>query len=666
MNWGGWAMKWAPSLFSRALIKNNIKRFWWISAFYFAMLFFVNVLPVYFADTEREYGVIKTLLEFTNYQNEYIIYLLVVFFIFPIAAGVLLFRYMQSERLAGLVHSLPCKRSTIFGSNMLSGTAIIGVPCILISVILIILSLFTSNPGIFSVLFVVKWLGKTLLFTFSLYTITVFAGMLTGNSIVHFVLAYVVNLLSLGLFGLILFNLEGLVNGYYITTPGKWIQLIPLYKIFFLSELTLFEVIMHIIIAAAVAAVSLYIYNRRHIENAGNITGFKAMKQIYKYSAVVFAMLITGTIIAKKCSFKVLPLIAGYIISSILVYFIAEGIIKKTFRVWKEYRGYLIVAGITAVLIACAVFDVTGYRRYVPDENEVEYVYLGEYRYMDTFISRQKEDRKIDSMQGRILREPYNIKSIIDAHKELSQSIDRFPGSKGIAYVLKDGSLVKRKYGLNHWHKELFEPVFNSIEYKKSRYPFLSKGLDSIGQVEIWDGRVNKSNLTLRGEEKDGFMKALKTDVLNRTTEDNDMNFFFRMPGISVFSEGREGSEWWYKLDNTYQNSISWLKGKGYYKEYFVQPEEIEEVSVQCAEVRFTENFTELSLKTKSTVALISSPDLVKRLLQVYRTDKCNMDYEKQIYRLVFSVKNNKNDGGKRYFYGYIYGDDPIAEKILQ
>ena len=117
------------SLFNKGIYKSTVKRYAWGSVLYAAVLFFVSVLPFILNGSATADGyVYETTMQFYNANREGSVLLmkeyayrpLLLSMIVPTLAGLLVFRYMHSQKAAIFTHSLPVKRATIYISSVLA------------------------------------------------------------------------------------------------------------------------------------------------------------------------------------------------------------------------------------------------------------------------------------------------------------------------------------------------------------------------------------------------------------------------------------------------------------------------------------------------------------------------------------------------------------------
>ena len=144
-------------------------------------------------------------------------------------------------------------------------------------------------------------------------------------------------------------------------------------------------------------------------------------------------------------------------------YFVAEMLIKKSFRVFRAgAKGAAIVAGVLVLLGIGMSFDLTGYEKHVPDESEIEsafYTFSGM-----THVTTDDADtiRRLTAAHQAIVKSRNEQARIADASDAdtLSQNDhdDIEPFHLRLTYYLKDGSQLSRSYSLYLRRSDLTVP----------------------------------------------------------------------------------------------------------------------------------------------------------------------------------------------------------------
>ena len=612
------------SLFNKGLITSALKRFWWVGALYGLFLFltlpFQHMMQELPLDVDQRW--IQEMLQrslniFSGQGGLQIVLISTV----PVILAVLLFNYLHNSRATAVLHSLPFDRSTLFGSHVAAGLLLLFLPVAANGLVLVILQLTTPLKEFYSLLNIMAWMGQTALFVTLFFAITVFVGMFTGHAGAQIAFTYILQLLPAGLSQLLLENLRHLLYGY--ADVNRNISLTYDFPLMLLLDgagrdfFTAWNAIIYLLAAILFLVAAAYVYKLRHAEAAGEVVAFAGMRPVFKYGVAACTMLLAGMYFASVSRGSLPVMIAGYLIGSLLGYFTAEVLLQKTLKVWSSYRGYLGYAAVVAVLFIGIVIDITGYVHRVPAPERVQKVYLGSDMYAWLHLEKMKSvpgQNEEYYEGGYFFKDDENIKNITLLHRCLLEKPRMKEGSsRYIIYTLDNGRYLSRQYYLDEERCAFaLKPIYESLEYKKARFPVVMQAPTEIKWIEIGDHRTFKKPVCLTdSEEIKEFAARLKNDVLEATFEE-----LMTEPGNrSVLEENAymrikdvHEKEIHYALRPAYRTVLAWLKEKGYYEQALLLPEEVD--------------FVELSLlgpqvDPSSRRIKIEDPRLIEELLSI-------------------------------------------------
>ncbi len=369
------------SYFNKGIFINNIKRFWLITfAYTFSMFIFIMG---YLNSLTRQVSR-TTEIEILNNLGKRIFDtsdLMMVFFgLFPIVAALAVFSYMHFQKNTTMVHSLPVTRSTLFVTNYLSGLFIVSFPLLINSLILVVAEAIAGLPDI---TYTWMWLGINLVLTLLFYNFAVFAGMFTGHIGAQAIFFYILNFLALflervivSIFGNFLF---GYISNDSLSVFKAWSPLDYLntfYRDFQNDRGKLLVLVGYFIAGIIFLVSSYYLYKKRHMEVATDVISFSFVKPIFKYSVAFCSAALIGNIIISILDINqnLAAHIITYLIGGFVGYFAAEMLMRKTFRVFKAYKGYLVFALVLSLLLCSIDFDLYGYERKIPQDSKVEII----------------------------------------------------------------------------------------------------------------------------------------------------------------------------------------------------------------------------------------------------------------------------------------------------
>ena len=208
-----------------------------------------------------------------------------------------------------------------------------------------------------------------------------------------------------------------------------------------------------------IALIALLLYRTRKSEMTGSTVAFPWATPIFKYGVAFCTAVALGQFLYyflfgqyRSGGSDSLPgTILCMAAAGLVGYFVAEMLIKKSFRVFRAgAKGAAIVAGALVLLGVAMSFDLTGYEKHVPDESEIEsafYTFSGM-----TNVTTDDADtiRRLTAAHRAIVKNRNEQARIADASDAdtLSQSDydDIEPFHLRLTYYLKDGSQLSRSY----------------------------------------------------------------------------------------------------------------------------------------------------------------------------------------------------------------------------
>ncbi|MCB8816734.1 DUF6449 domain-containing protein [Desulfosporosinus shakirovi] len=640
------------SLFNKALILSDLKRFWWVSALYtlalMAYIPFSHLMKAMGMEVQNITWIQDTIdrtLRFFQADVQAILICTV-----PVLMAVLIFRYLQVDKSAVMLHSLPLKRSSHYASHCLAGFVLLIIPAVLNSLIMILLDYFTVLGSFYTLPKIFTWLGLNIFFCLFFYSIAVLVGMFTGSSVAQIVFTYLVQILPIGIYVMLKFSLEQLLFGFGEVPYSLFIE--DSHPLFFLlngalpkSSHTEGYFLAYIISAATFLVLGWFVYKHRRLETAGDIIAFPAFYPVFKYG-MTFCLMLVGGIYFCGVSRQSLPmLILGYVIASALGYFVAEILIHKSFKVLHLYKGYLYYALVIVLLLGGLSLDVTGFVKRVPNPEEVEKVYFG-YSYDEWFYfekeknpefleSRYRDSRYFEDNPPILLESQENIAGVIELQKHLIKERKRETGSSPyIIYTLKSGDYILRQYNINEANQSdaaFLKPIYESLEYKKLKFAVMRLVPEDIKWMSVRDDRIGKRQVNFTGT-KDilELTEFLKNETIKMSYEDMTSSRDYYI-WLSVL-ENNKGNERNILVQSSFTSLLSWLKDKDYYDQFALHLEDIESVELEKAEDRaYSDNAA-----TRSPVT-INERDVIEELLNM----NPSTNYHSNDVSVRFNIRNH-------------------------
>lgn len=578
------------SLFNTGIYKGTVKRNIWGSVIYFIILFLMTSMPL-ISDIDRPTSYLFDSKVPTILRSSFIQPAVIVAIIVPTIVAMLVFRFVHSKKTAVFVHSLPVSRDANYISTLAASFTLMAAPVVANGIVLMILSL-TAYSGSFSIVHCLIWIGINILCQFVMFSLATFAAMITGNTIATAALNLLLHVFPIVIVACISLIAENFLFGYAAddkiieavieANPAVWITALATQAGYSGSK-AVFKTLLgkmpwYLLSSAALYALSMLLYKKRALETAEDVAAFKVLNPIFKYFVTFMGALAVYAIFNTFFYENIAVFIAVLIVLSVVIYFACEMILKKTLKVWNQYKGYLGFGAVfTAMICVFAFTSFFGYETRVPKAEDIEKAALYNFYY--------NED------------EPYVydeqiIQYIVNAHKDLVAdenitTVDKqvYDTRLHFKYQLKNGKTLTRAY-----------KVKNAVNYKTMsdlyRYDEYVKANEGIFRdeepVKITFHRFG-IDITDKAKVEE-FVECLKKDVLNMEYKEKDINYthwdLSTEIAFEVYDEladvvATENSEYagitdvvlpragrltyeHYSINANFTNTINWLKENGY------------------------------------------------------------------------------------------------------
>lgn len=606
MKWGIAVMKSKTSFIDLGVLRNDFKTLGWIGAVYLLAMLLCVPLKILMLHSNPE----STFINISNGVNVYLrifqfgsFFQVILMILVPVLAGLLLFRYLQDNKAADMIHAWPVQRVTLYNTHILAGLVLLALPLIITALVSWALMAGLGISGV-SAAAVFTWLGVSLLIHLLFFLTSVATGMFTGLSIVQGLLSYILLLLPAGLLSLIMHNLKMYIYGfaydYYYSTNLDLLS--PLVRIFeSLSSYTLqtSEIVAYLLISAALYGIGLYLYKRRQLETAGTAITFPILRPLFKYGVTFCFMLLLGSYFRSTQNTAVWTYF-GYFLGAGLGYFLTEILFKKSWQVFRfqVVKGFLVYSLIMIGLIGVINADFTGYEKRLPPLTKVESVYLDSSFFLLNESTRPKITgipsadinmvSQVSSLPVRIYKEADNIAEIHALHQEIINNRNQgkaFESNSShdyrqericLVYNLTDGSTISRQYNIkaDDYHKNL-EAIYETEEYKLFQYPILSLEPAQIKMLEISPADVNKKGVRIVDPQLiNQAVAALQADAKRQTYEDmTSLQPFWAH--ISILLDTPENAE-----GRRDELRLSWEKSFVIFEQWLIDTEQINSARV--------------------------------------------------------------------------------------
>jgi ABC-2 type transport system permease protein len=585
-------MKSRKSFYKNAVIKQDFRQFGWISLVYLVSLLFslpLGLLQI----ASRKYVI------FSDYKNYLMVnpeIQIVLYFAVPVAAGLLLFRYIQNEASVDMVHSLPIKREVLYFSHVISGLLLLIVPIIITAVI----TYFVTNTieefsGILTITDLLSWIGIVTLLTCMMFSFSIAVGFITGMSTVQAILTYILLFLPIGMVTMVTYNLSFLLFGFttafieeqlmylspFLRFVGSWGEPQPYSTL---------EIMIYLIFTVLFFGIGLVLYKLRQLERATDVIAFPFLKPIFKYGVTFCSMILGGSYFSATGDLNWNWIIFGYIIGALIGYTVAEMVLLKTWRILRLhfFTGFIVYSVIFIAVLLGIKTDLINYEANLPKMEQIEEVYFGNKYDMQELIRNDIDpfsNNKLYIQDVRNLHEEIiHQKAFIESQQH--SDINKVQGF--ITYRMKNGKQFTREYQLpaDALQKDL-TPVMESEGYIVNKPEFFQLQREDILNMRINPvGPGHHTNTITISDKKEieEFRRVLEKDILSQSIEDIvspatpwayiDIEFK-RSNNEEHFFDG-------YSIDwkKSYDNVTKWLDEHGYLEDARIDVNDIKEAEL--------------------------------------------------------------------------------------
>ncbi|MDR1029234.1 MAG: hypothetical protein LBL63_07425, partial [Clostridiales Family XIII bacterium] len=577
---------------------------------------------------------------------------IIVILALPVIAAMMVFRYSHSPGGTTVVHALPVTKGTLFFSNWVSGLILALSPIVLnalcllpflrpsfahFGVSLVDMNDFFSSDQAADPNFgdLLLWFISSAVIILFIFSIATLAGVVTGNSTLHLLIAVLLNVIAPAVCLLFSAYEEEFLYGFSaLGSPDTAALLHPFSHamnsggLSLASPIEVLNIVIYILAALAVSAGAFFLYRAAKTERAGESMTFRSATYVVAF-LVTFVGMSAGGFLFYGMTYEatsdpaIVNLYVGALVGSIITLIIAMMVLRKTPKVFdlhtlKVFGCYAVVG---VLFLAFTTTDITGFEKRTPDPAQIEAatVTIGNanlfpYMWNNALaigVSDQAGKETIVALHQDIVNIPEEYRdtnlpddSVYDAS---SPAFDPYasllPSTShvGFSYDLRNRSGMQREYTL----RDLFfsagssevERFVESDLYKRSlsvagivgyenlmsiRPAFLPNGYDPIASgISGYEAAAD-------------FAKCLDADFAElgyeALTANNRVRLTFNIeyrvpknerrrfpPRANEENERYNENTLIYAITDDYARSIKWLKDKGYYEDMVAETTESEE-----------------------------------------------------------------------------------------
>lgn len=608
-------MKSINSLVNFAMLKNNVKRFWILTLFYFLFTFLLG--PFIFLMNKND-GMITSV---NNGNYEWFRNILhfdsnglgILFFTvaFAFVLGIALNSHMTEKGQMVFVHSLPTTKLCNYVTSFVTAILLIFTPIFINCCLMALLKLvfgFSAYRYVHVLYFMLE-LGIAMLLVYSFTALIgticgtkLFTGML---SIFFGTLPMLIYISWLGIGGMF-------VEGYSGDTLSidTVINLSPFIKVFCLNErpFTLISSIIYILVSFGMIYLGYLIYKTRKNEKATEPLAFEIPKPVLKYLITALMVFPMTLAFAAVTNYSRTATYIGAIFGIFVGYFVTEMFIQKNLNVWNKWKGFAISLVAFVLVVVVIKTGAFGYVDYIPEEDEIEAVLLGEPAYdydwesnKYDFLGHYKSPKELSK---KFSTDEEYIKLVREYHKSLIENCDSsfmyerdiykhdlsrsFINDEGniveyknetIIYKLKNGRLVERRYDYDIYKTQEAESKVKSCTgYKRAQYNeildiFEGKNTDSRFVGLLLESEIFGYDWQIYVEEKEdlyALLDAYLKDYFNSTYD--PINTEGVLSGNIQFVSDDEIERYGKIWDLNLKDTKAYDEAYGYAKQYYGLP----------------------------------------------------------------------------------------------
>ena len=559
------------SLFNKGIYKSTVRRFIWGAVLYAIALFMCTGLPILSSVNPENSYRLNDYVNAMLLADEFLIFPLFFTIVVPTAAALLVFRFVHSKRTTIFIHSLPVSRTANYISTLAAAFTLMFAPVILNGIILSVISL-CGYSELFNLTGVAIWTGYNLLGLFLMFSAATFVAFLTGNTFAAIGLNILIHLIAPIFTGCFTLLAEPFLYGYVnsnilMNTVNSWnfvtyIMNRPAHFLRQTGELLPFDWVgftVFMLFAIAFYIFAWLLYRKRRTETAEDVAAYSVLNPIFKY---LISFICTLGACGIGClgvhEAPALPAVLAIIVGAV-VYFALEMMLRKSFRVFGAYKGYLgVLAAVALTVFVFAGTPFFGFEGRVPEISEVEAVTVEDYRPYGN--------------EAKFSSSPAVVEYAVNMHRELAAPEMRYTVRNSdaartysiyIRYKLKGGKELERSYDVDkNTYYMHFSSIFEAEGFRESFIDIFSVDENAITAVDINHYDINELSQAQRRE----LLSCIREDVKNMSYYEYLFNGFSKAVGFRHHLYGDEYTEErkQISINANFEKTVAWLCANGY------------------------------------------------------------------------------------------------------
>lgn len=422
--------------------------------------------------------------------------------------------------------SLPIKRREIFFGNMIIGLIVIALPHLYLMLNHIVAGYPKDGWEAFITAIICGFMSLA---------ISMFAGVITGNNIIHAICAIWFNMFIPTIYLLYIGYGEVMLHGFSTNLDDNFLAMVsPLWNYNF--EICSVETVIYIGIAVVMAVAAYFLFEKLKLERAEQGITFKGIMCFLVVVIGVYGSALLSVIlyqISESTSMFLVAAAIGAVSSTVFGYMLIN---KKTRIFNREFLKVVVPAVVISMVISCAFcLDLFNYEDRIPDAEDVKSVQL--------YCSANEMgmlDQDIKYTSKEIIGQCIALHSGLVADKGAKDYVEGDVEWEEftIEYETDKGNIIRQYYMPNRY-ENIVKSIYESDDIKNKNLP--SKRVDKVSLLEIFDYIGTESEKYV--DDKDDIKKifaAMDKDFLERTYEESDYDNVVNGVGIETNNKSSE------------------------------------------------------------------------------------------------------------------------------
>lgn len=471
-------------------------------------------------------------------------------FVMAVVFAMVFFSYLFNGRSSNMIHALPVTRADLYGTNLITGLVFLIVPQVIAFMLSVLVCL---AYGVSNVQYLGIWILVMAGFSIACYGMAVLCVMLTGQMLA--VAAYYVigNFLYVGVRTIVSLIISIFAFGIDYSDVVQAIHLEFLSPFYYAFRLVNFHkktewvnntytavrgisfsgahiVAGYTLMGVMLFVLSYFLYKKRQLESAGDFLTFPVLKPIFRWGvgfcgSFSLACMTAGILMTMNIGEELPIFIVGIMIYGIVFFYVAEMLVRKSFRVFckKRWGECAIYTVFLLASFGCMMLTAGKIESFCPDQDDVQTAFV----YLDYPIEYETEDvKQVLDLQKQILSDSRELKKLEKGSDEKAV-ID-------ILYRTNKGEWISREYTVP-LESEQFDYTAQIQKKELEKDPFMKQlvcyDYDDIqiksGTLERYDQNMNYlGDREIGQEQAQSIYDALCKDAEEGSLQKYNMPYF--------------------------------------------------------------------------------------------------------------------------------------------